>query len=162
MGRTVRAARGALLALGCALLAGGPSGCAGGGGGGTTQPACKSQVPGNPISFANNIQPIFNRSCALAGCHIPPTLNGGQDLSAGRAYRATVNAKSQQKPRVLRVKPGDPDNSYLFQKIVGTPGIAGVLMPQGCPGTPLNGATCLTPDEIDAIRTWILECAPNN
>ena len=37
-----------------------------------------------------------------------------------------------------------------------------LLMPQGCPGNPLQGAQCLTPDEIDAIQTWILACAPNN
>jgi hypothetical protein len=159
MGRGLWAARIALLVMGCAL-----GGCAGsgGGGGGTSAPPCKSQVAGNPISFGSNIQPIFNRSCALAGCHIAPTLNGGLDLSAGKSYRQTVRVPSQQIPRIRRVVPGNPDNSYLFQKIVGTPGIAGVLMPQGCPGTPLNGATCLTPDEIDAIRTWILECAPNN
>jgi hypothetical protein len=48
------------------------------------------------------------------------------------------------------------------QKIRGDQGIAGVLMPQGCPGNPLQGAQCLTPDEIDAITEWILACAPNN
>jgi hypothetical protein len=159
MRRGLGAARTALLAIGCAL-----AGCAGsgGGGGGTPAPACRSQVPGNPISSTRNVQPIYDRSCALSGCHLPPTLNGGLDLSASRSYSQTVRVSSQQIPRIKRVKPADPDNSYLFQKIIGTPGIAGVLMPQGCPGTPLNGATCLTPDEKDAIRTWILECAPKN
>ena len=151
-------ARIVLLALGCGL-----TGCAGaGGGGGTAAPSCKSQVRGNPISFRSNIQPIFDRSCALSGCHTPPTLNGGLDLSAGKSFAQIVGVSSQQLPRVKRVKPGDPDNSYLFQKITGAPTIAGVLMPQGCPGSPLNGAQCLTPDEIEAIRMWILECAPHN
>jgi len=151
----------AVLALNVVL-----SGCAGsGGGGGGGQPAtpsCKSQVPGNPISYKTNIQPIYDRSCALSGCHIPPVLNQGLDMSASRSYKDTVGANAVEVPRLKRVKKGDPDNSYLFQKIVGAPGIAGVEMPQGCPGAPLNGAQCLTPDEIDAIRTWILECAPNN
>ena len=149
-------AAGALLAIAGVLSA-----CAGGGGGGgaPAAPACKSQVPGNPIHFAANIQPIFNRSCALPACHTPPVLNGGQDLSPGRAYNQTVGVPSTQIPRLKRVKPGDPDNSYLFQKITGAPGIVGVMMPQGCPGTPLAGQ-CLSADEIEAIRTWILECAP--
>ena len=156
--RRASATRVAVLAIGCML-----TGCAGsGGGGGQPTPTCKSQVPGNPVSFAANIQPIFARSCALAGCHITPTLNGGLDMSAAHSYRQLVGVPAQQQPRVRRVKPGDPDNSYLFQKIVGASTISGVLMPQGCPATPLNGARCLTPDEIDAIRTWILECAPKN
>src|ERR1700746_2041497 len=106
------AARIVLLALGCAL-----TGCAGtGGGGGPAAPSCKSQVPGNPISFASNIQPIFDRSCALSGCHTPPTLNGGLDLTAGKSYSQVVGVSSQQVPSLKRVKRGDPTNSYLFQK----------------------------------------------
>ena len=34
-------------------------------------------------------------------------------------------------PGVTRVKPGDPDNSYLYQKITGAAGITGVKMPKG-------------------------------
>lgn len=140
--------------------------CAGsggdGGGGGAPRPACQSQVPGDPVSFANNIQPIFDRSCALPGCHLPPALNGGQNLARGAAYDDTVDVNATQpRPVLKRIKPGDPDDSYLFRKIIGDR-ISGVLMPQGCPSTPLNGAQCLTPDEIEAIRTWILECAPRN
>src|SRR5437867_2727902 len=93
----------ALLALGAVL-----SGCAGegGGGGGAPAPSCKSQVPGNPVSFASNIQGIFDRSCALSGCHTPPVLNGGLDLSPGRSYRQVVGVPSQQVPRLQRVKRG--------------------------------------------------------
>jgi len=157
--RTVGAAGIGVLALGCVL-----TGCAGGGGGGgaVPKPSCKSKVPGNPVRFGTNIQPIFDRSCALSGCHTPPTLNGGQDLSPGKSYSQSVGVTSQQQPNLKRVKPGDPESSYLFQKITGAPTISGVLMPQGCPATPLNGAQCLTSDEIMAIQTWILECAPRN
>jgi hypothetical protein len=154
--RTPSAAGIALLAIASVL-----NGCAGGGGGGgaPAAPACKSKVPGNPIKFAGNIQPIFDRSCALPSCHTPPVLNAGLDLSPGRSYGELVGVSAQQKPGLKRIKPGDPNNSYLYQKITGAPGIAGVMMPNGCPGTPLAGQ-CLTPDEIDAIKTWILECAP--
>jgi len=150
----------AVLAIGGAL-----NGCAGGGGGGgggtPTKPACKP--PAQPtVSFATNIQPIFNRSCALAGCHVGPVPTGGQDLTAGVAYSQSVNVASTQQPRLKRVKPGDPANSYLVRKIQGGPNISGVLMPQGCPGAPLNGAQCLSPDDIAAIVQWIVECAQNN
>ena len=55
-------------------------------------------------------------------------------------------------PRLLRIKPGKPNDSYLVQKIEGTPGIAGLQEPPGCPGSPLNGAQCLSADDISAIR----------
>lgn len=155
--RTRGAAWIALLLIARVLI--GCAGSGGGGGGTPAGPTCKSQVPGNPIKFDANIQPIYDRSCALPSCHTPPVLNGGLDLSAGRAYNQTVGVNSTEKPGLKRVKPGDPDNSYLFQKIIGAPGISGVLMPNGCPGAPLAGQ-CLAPDEIEAIRTWILECAP--
>jgi hypothetical protein len=153
----------ALVALTAAVLF---SGCAGSGGeggddGGGGPKPCESQVPGDPVSFANNIQPIYGRSCALAGCHIPPVLNAGLDMSPAVAYANTVNVKSTQRLNLDRIEPGNPDRSYLLSKITGQ-NIIGVFMPQGCPGAPLNGAQCLTPDEIDAIRTWILECAPAN
>ena len=73
-----------------------------------------------------------------------------------------MNRRSTETLALSLVEPGDPDASYLVRKIRGDAGIAGVLMPQGCPGNPLQGAQCLTPDEIDAIETWILACAPNN
>jgi hypothetical protein len=105
-----------------------------------------------------NIQPIFDRSCALSGCHVAGALGGNLDLTAGKSYRQLVNRPAFQQPRRLRVEPGDPDASYLVQKIDGTPGISGLPMPQGCP-TPPPGGSCLGPDEPDAIRTWITQCA---
>ena len=73
-----------------------------------------------------------------------------------------MNKRSTQNLALKIILPGDADDSYLVQKIRGDVGIAGVMMPQGCPANPLQGAQCLTPDEIDAIQTWILACAPNN
>lgn len=115
------------------------------------------------MSLSQNIQPIFDSSCAQsAGCHRGGVPAGELDLSQGHSRPDTVNVKSTQQPKVLLVKPGAPDQSYLVQKITGAPGISGTLMPQGCPGTPLQGAVCLTADNIAAIEQWILECAPDN
>ena len=140
---------------------GGSSGGGGGGSGGGGGGACKP--PAQPtVSFANNIQPIFNRSCAVAGCHIGPVPTGPVDLSPGQSYGQTVNVKSAQEPNLKRFLPGNPDKSYIVRKIEGGPQIAGVLMPQGCPAQPLNGAQCLNQDDDAAIRTWVTECAQNN
>src|SRR5207244_11159735 len=107
-------------------------------------------------------QPIFNRSCALGGCHVGPVPAQGQDLTAGVAYAQSVNVPSTEQPRLKRVKPGDPNNSYLVRKIQGGPNISGVLMPNGCPVVPQNGAPCLTAVEGAAIVPWINDCGQPN
>ena len=140
------------------------AGCAGsgggGGGGGGGGKGCVCNPPGCPtVSFNGNIQPIFNRSCATSSaCHGP---NGAEELTltTGSSISNTVNVKSVEQPKVLRIKPGDPPNSYLFRKITNVPGISGTLMPQGCPGIPIGGAVCLTADDTNAIEQWITECA---
>ena len=43
--------------------------------------------------------------------------------------------------------------------LLGTPGISGVPMPQGCPGNPIGGAVCPSADENNAVEQWITECA---
>jgi hypothetical protein len=161
--RNLGAAGVAVLVIGCLLI-----GCAGsgddgdgGGGGGPPRPTCEPPEP-TTVSYSKNIQPLFDQTCALAGCHIPPLVNEGLDMSAARAYGQLVGRPSRQVPRLQRVKPGDPDNSYLILKLPPNTPPSGVPMPQGCPGAALGGSRCLTLDEVEAIRTWISECATRN
>lgn len=136
------------------------AGCAGGGGGEQSGPkpaACKP--PATPtVVFASNIQPIFDRSCALSGCH-DASRASGLDLSLGKAYGSIVGKRAFTNASRILIKPGAPDESYVIQKIEGTPGISGQMMPQGCPGQPLGGAVCLSSDDREALRTWVTECA---
>jgi hypothetical protein len=97
---------------------------------------------------------IFSQRCA--GCHtavgrVPPLqLN----LTDGNAFANLVGVAARGKAGATRVVPGDPDNSYLIQKIEGAPGIVGVRMPfQGAP---------LTDGQILVIRRWIQTGAANN
>ena len=71
------------------------------------------------------------------------------------AYDQLVNRASTQKPGVMRVRPGDPDNSYLIHKVEGTPGIIGVRMP-------FNGPPFLSDGQILILRRWIELGAPRN
>lgn len=115
------------------------------------------------VQLSTNIQPIFNVSCAVAGCHVGTVPPQGLDLSAGQAFSSTVGVNSMEKPRRRRIRPGHPNKSYLVQKIEGTPGrIAGPQQPPGCPGPALNGAQCPSAEDIAAIRQWITECALDN
>jgi hypothetical protein len=145
--------------------------CAGGGtdgGNGGGPKGCACEPPDCPtVSFNNNIQPIFNRSCATSSvCHGP---NGAEGLVlvSGSSIGNTVGVRANQLSngqRILRIKPGAPQDSYLFLKMTadGPPAISGTPMPQGtCPGAPIGGAVCPTDDEINAISQWISECATN-
>ena len=135
------------------------AGCAGGGGG--TQPGAKPACtpPTNPtVAFATTIQPIFDRSCALSGCH-DASRASGLDLSLGKSHDNIVGKRALTRPDRFLIKPKFPDESYIIQKIENAPGISGQIMPQGCPGPPLAGSVCPSADEREALRIWVTECA---
>ena len=105
-------------------------------------------------SFQFIQETIFDTSCALAGCHAGANPPQGMSLSAGVAYANIVNVPSNEQPGVLRIAPGDPASSYLFQKITGAPSISGAVMPLGRPP--------LSDEQINTIREWIEEGAEDN
>jgi hypothetical protein len=76
------------------------------------------------------------------------------DLRDGNSFTSLVNVASLEQPSLMRVKPGDADNSYIVHKLEGTPGITGARMPFGGPF--LDQAT------IDQVRSWITSGAQNN
>jgi hypothetical protein len=99
------------------------------------------------------------RTTDLAGrtscvtCHRP---QGGTPINLqDDPYAALVNAPSRQKPGAILVVPGDPDGSYLIQKLEGRSDIVQLRMPR-------NGPPYLTPGQILVIRRWIEIGAPNN
>jgi hypothetical protein len=121
------------------------------------EPSVCDPVPSGTVSFCADIQPIFTANCAFSGCHAPPSPQLGQNLSAGNAYASIVNVTSAEVPTLDRVEPFDPEGSYLVHKIQGTfPGVGGSggRMPRG------QGA--LPEADIQLIRAWIADGAPNN
>ena len=112
---------------------------------------------GDPIdptaTFTRVQNEIFTPTCAAIGCHDPLGQQSGMVLSAGRAYANTVNVASVEMPSLMRVRPSDPANSYLYRKITGA-GITGDRMPQSRP--PLSDA------QIKLVRDWIRRGAPND
>jgi hypothetical protein len=57
-------------------------------------------------------------------------------------------------PPLFRLKSGSPDSSLLYIKTTSPDSTQGELMPKG--------SDKLTPDEIEAVRQWIIIGAPNN
>jgi hypothetical protein len=94
---------------------------------------------------------------ACTNCHTNVGRNpsGGLNLLHDAAYDQLVNHASTEKPGLMRVAPGNPDNSYVIHKISGTPGIIGVRMPQ-------NGPPFLSDGQILIVRRWIELGAPRN
>ena len=91
---------------------------------------------------------VFTPTCATAGCHAGGSPAGGLNLEDGNSHAALVGMPSTGNAAVNRVEPGQPDNSYLVQRIDGTV----------TPRMPLGGAA-LSTQEIDAIRQWITDGA---
>ena len=115
-------------------------------------------VSATPISFATDVQAIFNTSTPpCTNCH--PSA-AGMDLRAGSSYASVVDQNASEVPAMKRVRPFMPDSSYLIHKIQGTQntvGGTGARMPLGCSG---NG--CLPNASINIIRNWILQGALQN
>jgi hypothetical protein len=88
---------------------------------------------------------VFTPICTR--CHIGAGAPEGLQLDAAHSYALLVGVPSNEVGTLLRVRPGDPDHSYLLLKLQGSAGIVGSQMPLGGPYLPQP--------TIDAIRQWI-------
>jgi len=94
---------------------------------------------------------------ACITCHTDQgrTPAAGLNLREGASYAALVGPNSRNKPGATLVVPGDPDNSYLIQKLEGAPGIVGERMPR-------TGGPYLTSGQMLVLRRWIQQGARND
>jgi len=116
----------------------------GGGGGGSAPPT------GLQPTLASIQANVFSVSCALSGCHTGAGAPFGLQLDPGFSYGNLVNVPSPRDSNLIRVVPGDPDASFLIQKLDGTQTL-GERMPAGGP--------YLTTATINVIRKWIQDGA---
>lgn len=94
---------------------------------------------------------LFDRSCAVAGCHAGGTAPLGLRLDRGFSYASLVGQASVERPDLRRVAPGAPDDSYLIDKIEGSATVGGRM--------PLNQPQ-LSAELRAAVREWIVAGAP--
>ena len=108
--------------------------------------------PAGPLgpNFSQIQANVFTPTCATTGCHFGAGAPQGLRLDAASSFALLVGVASTEESAVLRVVPGDPDNSYLIQKLEGTAS-SGAQMPLNAPA--LAQAT------IDVIRQWISDGA---
>ncbi len=112
--------------------------------------------PPAPATFATIERKIFAVSCATLSCH-GAAASGGLQLTPDVAYTNLVGVPATNPAAnaagLLRVAPGDPDHSFILDKLTGALAAGeGVPMPQV--GSPLPQA------KIDLVRRWIAAGAP--
>jgi uncharacterized membrane protein len=88
------------------------------------------------VCFEAAVLPIFQSSCAQAGCHDAGTKQEGYVLNS---YKNIMKKG---------INPGDPNGSKIFEEIVDG-------------NMPPTGYTQLTKEQISTIKQWILEGANN-
>ncbi len=91
------------------------------------------------VYFRKDILPLLRSSCAKAGCH-----------DAASAADDVVLTSFSTVMQTAEVRPGNPDNSKLYKVLIET------NPSKRMPPPPL---AALTPQQIEAIRKWILQGA---
>ncbi len=151
---------GLLIAL--ALAAGASCGGGGSEGGIPGPPAnCQNPLP-TPLAnphFSTDLLPMFQATCSggknASNCHGTLSIPDGKFSfyteaglrSAAQVHADLVNAPAIQIQGWVRVKPGDPTNSWLYAKVTGNNQGYGTPMPQGA--LPLCTGT------VDNLKAWI-------
>lgn len=95
------------------------------------------------VSYAHDVVPIFNNCTGEGGCHQAPN----RTTTVGIAAYECCDGR-------FIIAPGNPDESYLVDKIEDHDKCQGVRMP--------FGGAMLPQSEILTIVRWICEGAPDN
>lgn len=115
----------------------------------------------NDAFFQSTIVNIFGNGtlqnagkCSL--CHYPGTPNPPNLVNPFDPEEGVVSVNSLYRSDLLRVAPGDPENSFLVVKIkaTGTDSQNGANMPYNY--------SSLTPEEVDVVSQWITLGARND
>lgn len=154
--------------------------------------ACSSDPePAAPASFRQDVAPILGLSCVASQCHDKDTPKAGMylgphygfsnmefdepltDAVVAEILANIVGVDSTTAAGVKRVAAGDPDNSFIMQKVAGTHGMQGhTCMVQETGVTeecgeemPPDNGLCQQKngqERCDKIAAWIEQGAKDN
>ena len=95
------------------------------------------------ISYSESIQPIFNRSCALGGCHVTGSAQGNLNLEANISYTQLMRQGRGY------IDTANPRSGVLYSSLVS---VSNPMPPSG-----------RLPDcELKLIENWMKQGAKNN
>jgi len=130
---------------------------------------------GDPVSFADDVVPIFEQSCGLTTtCHGDES--NPTDTLGFRPYLASitpgttdidltiasnVDKASTQAEGMPIIKSGQPENSYLMHKMDGTHDTCSVVrcVDDDCKSVMPQNGTPIAASSRDIVRRWILQGA---
>jgi hypothetical protein len=113
--------------------------------------------PGAPPTMDTVFANVLEPGCTFSTCHSAPTVAAKLDLSRERACNSLVNATSCLFPQRMLVVPGNPDDSFLMNKLTGT-GLSDVPSTDCSDGSNMAmpfGASELPTHELALVRDWI-------
>ena len=110
-----------------------------------------------PAATLREIQSqIFKPNCATEEGHVIGIAPHGLMLSEGFSHGLLVDVQADENEEMVRVVPGDPENSYLMVKLsADDPRNLKRRMPR-------DGPPFLSEEEIEMIRSWIAAGAEDN
>ena len=107
---------------------------------------------GDGVTWESRVRKILEFNCG--GCHFGDEPAANLDLTGENVYERLLQ-NSNQLPDMPLLTPSDPDNSYLYLKLIGDPKIFGTRMPYN----PLTGEGELSQAELADVLTWIVNGA---
>jgi hypothetical protein len=108
-------------------------------------------------SFASDVQPLFDKRCAVGGCHTRVAEKGGLALDPAVSYDELVGIAAVTSGNTyLRIAPGNAADSWLVRRIQQDPAPR-----NGLTRMPL-AATPLTSNQIATIVNWVEQGALRN
>ncbi|MDJ0837756.1 MAG: hypothetical protein QNK37_14670 [Acidobacteriota bacterium] len=105
------------------------------------------------VVYEGVVEAIFTATCGGGTCHVGGPAQGGLALDQGVGYGEMVNVPSTQNGSLMRILPGDADNSYVYRKLLSSADAvySGSRMPRG--RAPLSDS------DLALIRQWIQDGA---
>jgi hypothetical protein len=124
-----------------------------------------------PISFRRDVVPIFDASCAFAGCHSDSYISLWLGPSTEQAPEVTYQAllAGSSTPAFGRlVVAGSPEQSFLYRKLTGDftglpcDGASAFACGEKMPRLRTPPAPQLTDAQLTAVAAWIAQGAADN
>mgnify|MGYP002885729487 CR=1 FL=1 len=109
-------------------------------------------------TLSNIREGILSSGCNYSSCHAGGTSAANLDLTTADLHSRLVDVSSVAQPDMVLVKPGSPDESWLYQ-------LVSKCVPSASDGStsahmPLNSPTLMDPGLVATIRDWISAGAP--